>query len=147
MHGICEFYLRRDLQRQRRRCLGGMSTVRIRTRALAPRGGASCRQLLSPFRATLFGKSETSNRLVVWHRDTALPVRERNDVRGGPWSTKTKEGVLYAHEPASSLSKIVALRVPFDDSGERKGPLRVLPSTHKLGVLTDEQTEDVSPRI
>lgn len=49
-----------------------------------------------PFRATLFDKSAESNWLVVWHQDTALPLRERKDVSGwGPWSIK--EGVICAH--------------------------------------------------
>src|SRR5580692_5126626 len=38
-----------------------------------------------PFRATLFDKSPTSNWLVAWHQDTALPLRERREVPGwGP---------------------------------------------------------------
>lgn len=45
-----------------------------------------------PFRATLFHKSPTANWLVVWHQDTALPLRERREAQGwGPWSMK--EGV------------------------------------------------------
>jgi hypothetical protein len=37
-----------------------------------------------PFRATLFDKSQDANWLVVWHQDTALPLRERQElpVRG-----------------------------------------------------------------
>ena len=68
-----------------------------------------------PFRATLFDKSPTANWLVVWHQDTALPMRqrfERND--WGPWSTKA--GVLYAHAPAWALEQVIALRVSLDDS-------------------------------
>ena len=38
-----------------------------------------------PYRATLFDKSYKSNWLVVWHQDTALPLRERCEVLGwGP---------------------------------------------------------------
>jgi hypothetical protein len=51
------------------------------------------------FRATLFDKSPRANWLVVWHQDTALPLRERIEhAEWGPWSTKA--GVLYAHAPA-----------------------------------------------
>ena len=91
-----------------------------------------------PFRATLFDKSPKSTWLVVWHQDTALPLRERREVPGwGPWSVKA--GVTYAHAPATVLSKIVALRVHLDDSDASNGPLRVLPGTHSQGVLTDDQ--------
>ena len=99
-----------------------------------------------PFRATLFDKSATANWLVVWHQDTALPLRERREVPGwGPWSVK--EGVSYAHAPASALEQVVALRVHLDDSTSENGPLRVLPGTHTLGVLTDEQIHGLSEKI
>jgi ectoine hydroxylase-related dioxygenase (phytanoyl-CoA dioxygenase family) len=91
-----------------------------------------------PFRATLFDKSARSNWLVVWHQDTALPLRERREVRGwGPWSFK--DGIAYAHAPTSALSQVLALRIHLDDSTSLNGPLRVLPATHALGVLEDEQ--------
>jgi hypothetical protein len=90
------------------------------------------------FRATLFDKSPVANWLVVWHQDTALPLRHRHAETGwGPWSAKA--GVLYAHAPAWALERIVALRVSLDDSMATNGPLRVLPNTHNTGVFTDEQ--------
>jgi Phytanoyl-CoA dioxygenase (PhyH) len=89
-----------------------------------------------PFRATLFDKAPASNWLVVWHQDTALPLRFRRELPGwGPWSVKS--GVLYAHAPATALEDIVALRVHLDDSLADNGPLRVLPGTHVHGVLSD----------
>jgi phytanoyl-CoA dioxygenase PhyH len=88
------------------------------------------------FRATLFDKSPTANWLVVWHQDTALPLRRRVEEPGwGPWSTKA--GVIYAHAPAWALETVVALRVSLDDSTEANGPLRVLPGSHRSGVLSD----------
>lgn len=96
-----------------------------------------------PFRATLFDKSPDSNWLVVWHQDTALPLRQRKDMSGwGPWSVK--QGIDYAHAPAHALNQVVALRLHFDDSTEQNGPLRVLPGTHQLGVLTDDEVVQLS---
>jgi phytanoyl-CoA dioxygenase PhyH len=95
-----------------------------------------------PYRATLFDKSSAQNWLVPWHQDTALPLCERRDIPGwGPWSVKA--GVTYAHAPASMLSRIVALRLHFDDSRDDNGPLRVLPGTHVLGVLSDAEIQRV----
>ena len=91
-----------------------------------------------PFRATLFEKSGRANWLVVWHQDTALPlVAPIGGEEWGPWSTKA--GVLYAHAPAWALDRIVALRVHLDASTSDNGPLRVLPGTHRAGVLTDDE--------
>jgi hypothetical protein len=96
-----------------------------------------------PFRATLFDKSPTANWLVVWHQDTALPLRMRcDDSTWGPWSSKA--GILYAHAPAWALEQVVALRVSLDDSSKTNGPLRVLPNTHLSGVLTDAAIEQLA---
>ena len=98
-----------------------------------------------PFRATLFDKSPISNWLVAWHQDKALPLRERCELPGwGPWSVK--DGVTYAHAPASALSRVVALRLHLDDSTSENGPLRVLPGTHRMGILSDDAIRDLSTR-
>jgi hypothetical protein len=99
-----------------------------------------------PFGATLFDKSAEANWLVVWHQDTALPLLERREVPGwGPWSEKS--GIVYAHAPAAALEQVVALRVHLDDSTPDNGPLRVLPGTHEMGVLNDEQIHALSQRL
>lgn len=96
-----------------------------------------------PFRATLFDKSPQANWLVVWHQDTALPLRERRDTPGwGPWSVK--DGVAYAHAPASALRRVAALRIHLDDSSADNGPLRVLPGTHTQGVLSDDAIQELA---
>lgn len=94
----------------------------------------------TPFRATLFDKSPAANWLVAWHQDTALPLRRRiENPAWGPWSTKG--GALYAHAPAWALERVVALRISLDDSTATNGPLRVLPDTHRFGVLTDQHID------
>lgn len=99
-----------------------------------------------PFRATLFDKSAEANWLVAWHQDTALPLREKKDMAGwGSWSVK--ERIVYAHAPAEALVRVVALRVHLDDSGAANGPLRVLPGTHRAGVLTDEEIRALGQEI
>jgi ectoine hydroxylase-related dioxygenase (phytanoyl-CoA dioxygenase family) len=62
----------------------------------------------------------------------------------GPWSVK--EGVLYAHAPEWALSRIVALRVHLDASTPDNGPLRVIPGSHKLGVLSDSEVFALASR-
>ena len=99
-----------------------------------------------PFHATLFDKSPKANWLVAWHQDTALPLRDRKDAPGwGPWSLK--DGVIYAHAPAAALNRVLALRVHLDDSTEQNGPLRVLPRTHTLDVLSDDAIHQLAAGI
>jgi len=140
--------------------LGGVGRTRAGARHLMgvpavsavardPRLLALARQALGPsafpYRATLFDKSSTANWLVVWHQDTALPLQARADIPDwGPWSTKA--GVLYAHAPGSALEKVVALRVHIDPSTHANGPLRVVPGSHRLGVLSDEAIRRLADR-
>jgi ectoine hydroxylase-related dioxygenase (phytanoyl-CoA dioxygenase family) len=99
-----------------------------------------------PFRATLFDKSPSSNWLVMWHQDTALPVLEKKESEGwGPWLVK--DGVTYVHAPAKALEKVLAVRLHLDDSKLYNGPLRILPGTHNAGVLTDEEVHKLSEKV
>ncbi|HEV3036340.1 MAG TPA: phytanoyl-CoA dioxygenase family protein [Candidatus Angelobacter sp.] len=96
-----------------------------------------------PFRATLFDKSPQANWLIAWHQDTALPLQEKITAPGwGPWSIK--QGMIYAHAPASALNQVLALRIHLDASTEQNGPLRVLPGTHVMGVLSDEEVSQLA---
>jgi hypothetical protein len=100
----------------------------------------------APFRATLFDKSAEANWLVVWHQDTALPLREKKEMPGwGPWSVK--EGVVYAHAPTEALRRVIALRVHLDDSEAENGPLRVLPGSHQFGVMDDERIRALTSEL
>lgn len=91
-----------------------------------------------PYRATLFAKTAHAKWLVVWHQDKALPVEPVFDAPGwGPWSRKA--GIAYAHAPTEVLSRIVALRVHLDASTTDNGPLRIVPDSHCVGVISEEE--------
>lgn len=89
-----------------------------------------------PFRATLFEKSVHAKWLVAWHQDKTLPVASDFAIDGwGPWSRKA--GIRYAQAPTSALSRIIALRVHLDASTSDNGPLRIVPQSHRLGVISE----------
>lgn len=90
----------------------------------------------APFRATLFEKTEQANWLIMWHQDLVLPIQDPFERTGwGPWSTKA--GVRCAQAPAWALSRVIALRLHLDDSTSANGSLRVIPDSHRDGVLSD----------
>jgi Phytanoyl-CoA dioxygenase (PhyH) len=98
-----------------------------------------------PFRATFFDKSPNSNWLVAC-QDRALPLTSRKEIPGwGPWSTK--DSVAYAHAHVEALEQILALRVHLDDSTIENGPLRVIPDSQKIGVLTDQEFRNASAAL
>jgi len=75
-----------------------------------------------------------------------MPLQQRQEIPGwGPWSIK--DGIPYAHAPASSLEQVLALRIHLDDSTRENGPLRVLPGTHRWGVLSDDEIQKLANSI
>jgi len=79
-------------------------------------------------------------------QDKVLPLCERHETPGwGPWSVK--DGVIYAHASATALAQVLALRVHLDDSIADNGPLRVLPGTHKMGVLSDDAIHRLAEEV
>jgi ectoine hydroxylase-related dioxygenase (phytanoyl-CoA dioxygenase family) len=142
-------FSRNDLARSRVGVRHAMKLPAVNAAAHDQRLLGMAREILGkravPFRATLFDKCATTNWLVVWHQDTALPLCERREVSGwGPWSVK--EGLNYAHAPARALEQVLALRLHLDDSTAENGALRVLPSTHTSGALTDDAIHEHSLR-
>lgn len=94
-------------------------------------------------KATLFDKTPQSNWRVQWHQDRMIAVKERRDVEGfGPWAVK--RGVTHVEPPVRVLEEMVAVRVHLDDCGPDSGPLRVIPRSHKLGKLSDEQIAELT---
>jgi ectoine hydroxylase-related dioxygenase (phytanoyl-CoA dioxygenase family) len=147
---LSEEFLKSSLRRSRAGVRHAMKLADVAALARGPKLVGIARELLgehaTPFRATLFDKSAEANWLVVWHQDTALPLQEKAHTEGwGPWSVK--DGVIYAHAPAEALARVIALRVHLDDSDSGNGPLRVLPRSHCLGVLTDERIHTLAAEV
>jgi Phytanoyl-CoA dioxygenase (PhyH) len=51
------------------------------------------------------------------------------------------------HGSRIAASQLLALRAPLDDSTAGNGPLRVVPGTHTLGVLSDGAIDDLANEI
>jgi hypothetical protein len=89
-----------------------------------------------PVRGILFDKTPAANWKVAWHQDRSIAVRERLLVAGfGPRSVK--DGVVHVQPPAAVLAQMLTLRLHLDNCDESNGPLRVIPGSHRDGILTD----------
>jgi ectoine hydroxylase-related dioxygenase (phytanoyl-CoA dioxygenase family) len=92
-------------------------------------------------KGTFFNKTQESNWKVAWHQDLTIMVRERREVRGfGPWTVKA--GIAHVQPPTEVLSRILAMRLHLDESGEENGPLRVIPGSHGQGRLSAEEVAE-----
>jgi ectoine hydroxylase-related dioxygenase (phytanoyl-CoA dioxygenase family) len=92
-------------------------------------------------RSTLFDKTDTANWKVPWHQDVTIAVSERREAEGfGPWSTK--EGIVHVQPTTEVLNLMVTVRVHLDPCPASNGALRVMPGSHKLGRI--DQNEALS---
>ena len=88
---------------------------------------------------TFFEKSTEQNWLVPVHQDLSIPVAERvADPNLHGWSEK--EGSTFVHAPVEILEQLIAVRLHLDPCEAADGPLRVVPGSHQLGILSPEES-------
>ncbi|MGY3087068.1 hypothetical protein ACVWYF_000094 [Hymenobacter sp. UYAg731] len=85
-------------------------------------------------KAIYFDKPAGSNWLVPWHQDLMINVDQRADLPGfGPWTSKT-EGISV-QPPMAVLENVVTLRIHLDNCDATNGALKVVPGSHRHGVV------------
>lgn len=116
------------------RRLAGLSVVRG---LIEPVLGSGCFAV----RGILFNKTGEANWKVVWHQDCVIAVAERKEIPGcGPWSIKA--GINHVRPSSNIVARMLAIRIHLDECGADNGPLRVIPSSHKHGFLSDKQIQE-----
>jgi ectoine hydroxylase-related dioxygenase (phytanoyl-CoA dioxygenase family) len=91
-------------------------------------------------RAIYFDKSPENNWLVTWHQDKTVAVTSRFvDEQWGPWSKKA--GIWHVQPPLNVLENMITVRIHLDDTTSANGCLKIMPGSHKLGLLKDQKPE------
>ncbi|WBA43456.1 phytanoyl-CoA dioxygenase family protein [Hymenobacter canadensis] len=96
-------------------------------------------------KAIYFDKPAGSNWLVAWHQDVMVAVTDRVELPGyGPWSSKGGETTVLP--PREILESIVTVRLHLDDCDASNGALRVVPGSHRHGVIPNDQHPTFTPK-
>lgn len=94
-----------------------------------------------PVRSILFDKTRERNWPVLWHQDLTVAVKERVELEGfGPWSVK--EGVTHVQAPSALLEQMISIRIHLDPTMGNNGALRVIPGSHRLGIISGDLIAD-----
>ena len=100
---------------------------------------------VSVVRGILFDKQPGANWKLPFHQDRTIAVAEQIDAEGySGWSVK--EGIVHVRPPVEVLEKTVAIRVHLDRCHADNGALRVIPDTHKLGMLSADAIERIAAK-
>lgn len=92
----------------------------------------------SPVRAILFNKNLENNWAVGWHQDRTIAVKNKFICPGFEIWTK-KSGILHVEPPFEYLAEMITLRVHLDICDKDNAPLHIIPSSHKMGRLKNDQ--------
>ena len=91
-----------------------------------------------PVRAILFDKNDAANWVLGWHQDRTIAVRKRVDVEGfANWTLKA--GIPHVEPPFGVLERMVTARIHLDRVSGDNGPLLIIPGSHRLGRLTEDE--------
>jgi len=96
-------------------------------------------------RAIYFNKTAEKNWGVLWHQDKTIAVNQQLDIQGwGPWTVK--DGVQHVEPPLEVLENMITLRLHLDPANTENGCLRVIPGSHKKGIVpVSEIQENLKP--
>lgn len=95
-----------------------------------------------PVRALLFDKTQEMNWALGWHQDRTIAVREKIETPGySPWTVKA--GFLHVAPPFEVLANMVTLRVHLDPVPADNAPLRIVPGSHRLGRVAENEVQEI----
>ncbi|MCL1047294.1 phytanoyl-CoA dioxygenase family protein [Shewanella electrodiphila] len=94
-------------------------------------------------RVIFFDKTPEHNWLVTWHQDKTISVSSRAEVKGWKaWSIK--DGTNHVQPSIDVLNNMVTFRIHLDNTDETNGCLKVIPNSHKLGILTQNEIDSIT---
>ncbi len=97
-------------------------------------------------KAIYFDKPKDSNWFVAYHQDLVINVSERKEIVGFKnWTNKRDQ--IGVQPPLNYLKRTVTLRIHLDDTDKTNGALRIIPNSHKKGVIRSGNTPDISDEI
>ncbi|VXB32434.1 Phytanoyl-CoA dioxygenase [Flavobacterium sp. 9AF] len=85
-----------------------------------------------------FDKPEESNWFVAYHQDLTISVNKKLEIDGfSNWTVKQNQFSVQPNEEI--LKNIVTMRIHLDDTNEENGALKIIPKSHKNGIIRLEE--------
>ena len=89
-------------------------------------------------RAIYFNKTLNTNWSITWHQDKTIAVNKQINLIGyKAWTVK--EEINCVQPPLAVLENMVTFRIHLDASNQENGCLKVIPTTHRFGILSQPE--------
>ncbi len=101
-------------------------------------------------RVIFFNKSIDNNWQVSWHEDRSLALDnvgrcDNTERYPSSWGKiHYKEGLAHIQPPAEILQQLLTLRLHLDKASPTNGSLKILPGTHRLGIIPEGEISALS---
>ena len=93
-------------------------------------------------RVIFFDKTPEKNWLVTWHQDKTVALNQKFDLEG--WERWTlKDGTHHVQPSVAVLDQMITIRLHLDPANDENGCLKVIPSSHKNGILKQKQIDKI----
>lgn len=88
-----------------------------------------------------FEKPPGGNWFVGWHQDISISVSHRAEVPGySRWTAK--HGMIAVVPPVAVLERTLTVRIHLDDADGSNGAVRVLPGSHRNGIVSTQVDDE-----
>jgi len=92
--------------------------------------------------AIYFNKTINANWAVAWHQDKTIAVDKRVELPGyKTWTIKDK--INCVQPPLAVVENMITFRIHLDAANQTNGCLKVIPGTHKLGILSQSEINQI----
>lgn len=100
----------------------------------------------NPFlvRAIYFNKTLNTNWSITWHQDKTIAVNKQIKHLTGYKAWTVKEEINCVQPPLKVLENMVTFRIHLDASNKENGCLRVIPTTHLFGILSQPEINRIT---
>ncbi|MGB3798837.1 MAG: phytanoyl-CoA dioxygenase family protein [Lewinella sp.] len=97
-------------------------------------------------RSIYFDKPPDANWIVNWHQDLTVNLTERED-HPGFVNWRNVRGQAIVQPPVDLLRRVVTVRIHLDDCTEANGALRVIPGSHRQGIIAMKDWRKDEPEV
>jgi len=94
-------------------------------------------------RAIVFIKTKENNWSVPWHQDKTVAVSHKF-LRENWCAWSIKDNIHHVQPPSAVMEDLISIRIHLNSTDRDNGCLKVIPRSHKTGVLNQKTIQEIT---